>query len=591
MLASTTESTSRAKDLSKQLWVADELDAPSQQCSSPKADPMLVLKGMKSTVAETMARIHTDFRGNTFVNVPRLQPSQIISMSSTGPQVSKSTACPTPDSCFIKEPHVHRPRVAEPKILNSILDHVGNTPLVRLNTIAKKAGLECELLAKCEFFNAGGSVKDRIGKRMIEDAMASGRIKPGDTLIEPTSGNTGIGLALAAALYGFRIIITLPEKMSLEKVDVLKALGAEIIRTPTEAAWDSPESHIGVAKRLVKEIPNAHILDQYSNPSNPLAHYDGTAEEILEACGGYVDMVVMGAGTGGTLSGTARKIKEKCPACIIVGADPVGSILAVPENLNDENRLQPYQVEGIGYDFIPQVLDRSLVDQWIKTSDQESFLIARRLIREEGLLCGGSCGSAVSAALKAAESLKAGQRCVVVLPDSTRNYMSKFLSDDWMYEHGYVADVSKNMLSSTWWAKKNVSELLLQAPVTITPDLTCKEAVDILKKEGFDNLPVVADDNSIVGVVSEGNLIAQLMPGRVHPTDAVEKAMFRQFKQVSPQTSLYELSRIFDRDHFALVVTEQKRIRKGGEAETKSVIFGVVTRIDLLTYITRHNAD
>lgn len=223
----------------------------------------------------------------------------------------------------------------ELNVLNTIMEHIGNTPLVKINQISAKAGLKCRLLAKCEFFNAGGSVKDRIGKRMVEDAMESGRIKPGDTLIEPTSGNTGIGLALAAAIYGFRMIITLPEKMSDEKVNVLKALGAEIIRTPNDAAWDSPDSHIGVAARLNKEIPNSHILDQYKNPSNPLAHYDGTAEEILEACDGKVDMLVAGAGTGGTISGTAKKLKEKCPDCVIVGVDPVGSILAVPDSLND----------------------------------------------------------------------------------------------------------------------------------------------------------------------------------------------------------------------------------------------------------------
>lgn len=280
-------------------------------------------------------------------------------------------------------------------------------------------------MVKCEFFNAGGSVKDRIAKRMIEEAERDGRLKPNDTIIEPTSGNTGIGLALAAAVKGYRAIITMPEKMSQEKVDVLRALGAEIVRTPTEAAFDSPESHIGVAKRLNKEIPNSIILDQYGNPYNPIAHYDGTAEEILEACGGHVDMFVAGAGTGGTISGVARKLKEKCPDCIIVGVDPHGSILAQPPQLNGP--IGSYKVEGIGYDFIPDVLDRRYVDQWIKSSDKESFTYSRRLIREEGILCGGSSGSAMWAAMQMAKQLKPGQKCVVLLADSVRNYMTKFL--------------------------------------------------------------------------------------------------------------------------------------------------------------------
>jgi len=232
------------------------------------------------------------------------------------------------------------------------------------------------------------------------------------------------------------MIITLPEKMSTEKVDVLKALGAEIIRTPTEAAWDAPESHIGIAKKLNKEIPNSHILDQYGNPSNPLAHYDGTAEEILQQCDGKIDAIVMTAGTGGTITGVARKIRERLPSCKIVAVDPVGSILAWPESLN--NAISTYKVEGIGYDFIPTVLDRPLVDTWIKTEDKESFIMARRLIKDEGLLVGGSSGSVMVAALKVAKTMPPGSRIVVLLPDSVRNYMSKFLNDQWMIDNGYL---------------------------------------------------------------------------------------------------------------------------------------------------------
>jgi cystathionine beta-synthase len=286
--------------------------------------------------------------------------------------------------------------------------------------------------AKCEFMNPGGSVKDRIGYNMVLEAEKSGRIKKGDTLIEPTSGNTGIGLALAGAVRGYRVIITMPEKMSREKQVVLEALGAEIIRTPTEAAWDSPESHIGVAKKLQKEIPDSHILDQYGNPANPDAHYKYTGQEILDDLDGKVDMVVISAGTGGTITGVARKIKEHNPDCIIVGADPVGSILA------GGDYVATYKVEGIGYDFVPDVLDRSLVDIWVKTNDKDSFTNARRLIREEGMLCGGSCGATLSAALEAAPKLKAGQNCVVLLSDGVRNYMTKFIDDRWMRENHFI---------------------------------------------------------------------------------------------------------------------------------------------------------
>ena len=317
------------------------------------------------------------------------------------------------------------------QIYDSIVDTIGATPLVRLNRLPKEAGCQADILGKCEFFNPGGSVKDRIGWRMVEDAEKSGRIKPGDTLIEPTSGNTGQGMALAAAVKGYRCIITMPEKMSREKQISLEALGAEIVRTPTEAAFDDPDSHIGVAKKLNNEIPNSHILDQYANPSNPDAHYDGTAQEMLDDFGTDLHMVVMGVGTGGTITGVAKRLKEEIPGIKIIGADPVGSILG------GGTEVSSYLVEGIGYDFFPDVLDNSLIDEYVKTEDEESFHMARRLIREEGFLCGGSSGSAMIAALQTAAQLEKGQKCLILLPDGIRNYMTKFPNDAWMKEQGF----------------------------------------------------------------------------------------------------------------------------------------------------------
>ncbi|KAL6081572.1 hypothetical protein STEG23_005231 [Scotinomys teguina] len=490
-----------------------------------------------------------------------------------------------------------RKKTESPKILPDILWKIGDTPMVRINKISKDAGLKCELLAKCEFFNAGGSVKDRISLRMIEDAERAGTLKPGDTIIEPTSGNTGIGLALAAAVKGYRCIIVMPEKMSMEKVDVLRALGAEIVRTPTNARFDSPESHVGVAWRLKNEIPNSHILDQYRNASNPLAHYDDTAEEILRQCDGKLDMLVASAGTGGTITGIARKLKEKCPGCKIIGVDPEGSILAEPEELNQTEQTA-YEVEGIGYDFIPTVLDRAVVDRWFKSNDEESFTFARMLIAQEGLLCGGSSGSAMAVAVKAAQELQEGQRCVVILPDSVRNYMSKFLSDKWMLQKGFMKE-ELSAKKKPWWWHLRVQELSLSAPLTVLPTVTCEHTITILREKGFDQAPVVDESGAILGMVTLGNMLSSLLAGKVQPSDEVCKVLYKQFKPIHLTDTLGMLSHILEMDHFALVIHEQIQSRdqawsgvvggptghSNGMSSERQMVFGVVTAIDLLNFV------
>lgn len=403
--------------------------------------------------------------------------------------------------------------------------------------------------------------------------------------------------------------------MSAEKVSVLRALGATIIRTPTQAAWDSPESHIGVARRLEKEIPNAHILDQYGNEDNPLAHEFGTAEEIWEQSGGKINAVVAGAGTGGTITGLARGLRKHSQDVKIVAADPQGSILALPEALNEEHMNASYKVEGIGYDFIPDVLDRQIVDKWYKTDDQESFYLARRLISEEGLLVGGSSGSAMAAMVEAVKDFgfKKGDVVVVVLPDSIRSYLAKFADDDWLAANnllptnGIEAPASVEDKTADPYGGATIAALRLKPVTSVSASATCSEAIETMRDKGFDQLPVLSSSapSKLVGLVTLGNLLSYISRGRATAESQVKEAMFdfghldeiitdprqgaalgqgkkagkRKFVQITKDTPLAELSKFFEWNS-AAVVTESS-----DDSSTLSKPIAIVTKVDLLTWM------
>ena len=451
----------------------------------------------------------------------------------------------------------------------TVLDLVGGTPIVRLDRISEE--VPGSILAKLEYMNPGGSNKDRIGLAMIQAAERDGKLKPGGTIVEPTSGNTGVGLAIAAARKGYRCIFVMPDKMSQEKIAMLRGYGAEVVITPTAVEHDSPESYYSVSSRLAEEIPGGFKPDQYSNMSNPEAHYLTTGPEIWEQTGGEIDAIVISVGTGGTISGVGRYFKERSPQVQIVGVDPEGSVYTA----KGEADLHPYLVEGIGKDTWPETMDPKVVDAWIRVSDRDSFLFARRLAREEGLLAGGSSGSTIAGAIEYARALGPGSRVLTILPDSGRSYLSKFLDDNWMLEHGFL---ERSAPAPTVRELLRAKQGETPSFVTIAAHQKVSEAIDVMERYSISQLPVVRDGEvtslaDVIGSLQDRALLDRVFKNADALHEDVASAMQGPLATVEAGASVDEIVTALTGGTNAVVVAEAGRP------------VGVVTRSDLLDYL------
>ncbi len=452
------------------------------------------------------------------------------------------------------------------RLFSNILEVVGHTPLVRLNRVAQ--GVIPEIYAKLEFMNPGGSVKDRIGSTMIDAAEREGRLRPGATIVEATAGNTGVGLALAAAAKGYRCVFVLPDKMSEEKINLLRAHGAEVVITRSNVTRDDPEYYLNVAKRLATEIPGAWYSDQWSNPNNPLAHYLTTGPEVWDDTDGQLDAYVGGMGTTGTTSGVGRYLKERNPQIRVIAVEPEGSVFG-------GGTPAPYKVEGIGNSFIPNMLDTSVIDEYSKVSDKEAFNMARRMAREEGMLCGGSCGAAVVAALRYAKRLNRPGRIVVLLPDTGRNYISKFYSDRWMQEFGFWEEEGEvgAMVGHVLTHKSEMPQL-----VAVDSDATVSEAMDAMHHYNISQLPVVHDGRA-VGSLEVMSLLKFVHDGLDPKNQRISAVMAPPMPEMDEHTDLSQLYRHLLAGSGGVVVTSAGAPK------------AVLTRIDLIDYYTRRRDE